>query len=43
MHEASSNFMLLLIAVHVPGVVIAGRMHKENLVKTLFTGKKQLP
>jgi len=42
-HEASSNFMLLLIAVHVLGVVIAGRVHKENLVKAMFTGKKHLP
>jgi cytochrome b len=42
-HEASSNFMLLLIVAHVLGVVIAGRVHKENLVKAMFTGKKQLP
>ncbi len=39
-HEASSNFMLLLIAVHVLGVVVASRMHKESLVKAMFTGKK---
>ena len=39
-HEASSNFMLLLIAVHVLGVVIASRVHKEALVKAMFTGKK---
>lgn len=39
-HEASSNFMLLLIALHVAGVIVAGRLHAENLVKAMITGKK---
>ncbi len=39
-HEASSNFMLLLIVLHVAGVIVAGRLHGENLVKAMITGKK---
>ena len=41
-HEASSNFMLLLILLHVTGVYVSGRLHKENLVKAMLTGKKKI-
>jgi len=40
LHEVSSNIMLLLIFLHVAGVIVAGRMHKEHLVKAMITGKK---
>ena len=39
-HEASSNIMLLLIFLHIAGVMVSSRLHKENLVKSMFTGKK---
>lgn len=39
-HEVSSNLMLLLIFLHITGVIVSGRLHKENLVKAMFTGKK---
>jgi cytochrome b len=39
-HELASDFMLLLIVLHVAGVVVAGRLHAENLVKAMITGKK---
>jgi cytochrome b len=39
-HEVSSNFMLLLIFLHIAGVIVSGRMHDENLVKAMLTGKK---
>jgi len=39
-HEASTNLMLLLIALHVFGVVLSSRLHKENLVKAMLTGNK---
>lgn len=39
-HEASSNFMLLLIFLHVAGVIVSSRLHDEQLVKAMFTGKK---
>jgi cytochrome b len=40
-HEASSNAMLLLITLHIIGIVVSSRLHKESLVKAMFTGKKQ--
>lgn len=39
-HEVSANLMLLLIFLHVTGVIISGRLHKEQLVKAMITGKK---
>lgn len=39
-HEASSNLMLLLIAMHVFGVALSSRLHNENLIKAMLTGKK---
>ena len=39
-HEASISFMLLLIILHVMGVIIASRQHKESLVKSMLTGYK---
>jgi cytochrome b len=41
-HEASSYFMLGLIALHILGVVISSRKHKENLVKAMITGEKDI-
>lgn len=40
-HEISSNFMLFLIALHILGVVVSSRQHKENLVIAMLTGKKR--
>ena len=40
-HEVSANLMLLLIFLHIAGVIVSGRLHKENLVKAMFTGKKE--
>jgi len=39
-HEASTNFMLLLIFLHIAGVIVSGRLHDESLVKAMITGKK---
>ncbi len=40
-HEIASNLMLVLIALHIAGVVASSRLHKENLVKAMLTGKKE--
>lgn len=40
-HEASTNLMLLLIALHLLGVILSSRLHKENLIKAMLTGKKE--
>ena len=41
-HEASANFVLFLVIVHIAGVFVAGRLHDENLVKGMITGKKKV-
>ncbi len=40
-HEAAVNSTLLLIVAHVGGVILASVEHKENLVKSMFTGFKR--
>ncbi len=40
-HEASVNFMLLLIILHVGGVFLSSRRHNESLVKSMITGHKE--
>jgi cytochrome b len=39
-HEISAQFMLFLICIHVVGVFVSSKMHSENLVKSMITGKK---
>lgn len=40
-HEASASFMLGLILLHVIGVALSSRAHKENLFKSMITGIKR--
>lgn len=39
-HEATSEFMLFLIFLHVMGVLVSSLFHDEKLVKAMITGKK---
>jgi cytochrome b len=32
--------MLLLIFLHIAGVIVSSRLHDENVVKAMFSGKK---
>ncbi len=41
-HEALADFMVILILIHIAGVVISSRVHRENLVKAMMTGKKDI-
>jgi cytochrome b len=40
-HEILANLSLLLVVMHVVGVLMSSRAHKENLVKSMFTGEKR--
>lgn len=40
LHEGAGNFMLVVVLVHVAGVLVASRLHHENLVRAMITGQK---
>lgn len=42
-HEISAQFMLILIFLHIAGVAVSSKVHNENLVKGIITGKKDMP
>lgn len=39
-HETGINIMLFLVVLHISGVVISSRVHRESLVKAMITGYK---
>ncbi len=41
LHEFFSNFSLALIVLHIFGVIIAGKQHNENLIKSMIHGYKK--
>lgn len=40
-HEAVTAGMLTLVLVHIAGVVVSSKLHRENLVRAMITGFKQ--
>jgi len=41
-HDIATNLILVLIAIHILGVFVESWIHKENLVGSMFNGKKQV-
>lgn len=41
LHEGLVHGLLVLVALHVAGAVLTGRLHGENLVRAMITGRKR--
>jgi cytochrome b len=41
-HAYASDAVLVLVGLHVLGVIVVGLLQRQNLVRAMFTGRKQL-
>lgn len=41
LHELFVNVTLFLVIIHIAGVIVTGRLHKQDLIKAMITGRKK--
>lgn len=41
LHEGAAAAMLTIVAIHVAGVAVSSLLHRENLLRAMFTGNKR--